>query len=279
MDRLFGIKFLGLILLLGSFSALEETSARLIFTQEAGVELDTFTIDFGDNSQDFIDLEFGTALGAKITFDTLNDKFLVNKNFDLTDNQALNFRVENLAAAPTCDGTVTGKTYFNTADTNMYVCNGSLWEQLDAVGGGVGVASVFYAYDGTGGQVVDGTEITLNLDTPEVVDPNYSLMADEVTITNAGLYKIHLDSGYTETNTTGGQRTSIEVRLQEDGVDIPGAFSDCYLRETEETSCAMTILHQVAAGGIIRARIQRTGGTTNVETLSDASRLIIERIR
>jgi hypothetical protein len=139
--------------------------------------------------------------------------------------------------------------------------------------------SVFYAYDSTGIQVVNGTEVTLNIDTPVVSDLNYSLSTDEVTVTSAGLYKITLNAGFTETNTTGGARTSIEMRLQENGVDIPGALADCYLRETEEASCSLSALQNISAGGVIRARIQRTGGSTNIETLSEASRLIIERIR
>lgn len=136
---------------------LRVTKSRLTFTQEDGVEGDSFTLDFGDNSQDFIDLKFGETSGVQLRFDTLNDNFILNRDLDLGDNEALNFRVENLTTADTCDSSVVGKTYFNTTDTNMYVCNGTLWEQIDAGPMGVitGVDSNTFTIDqdDTGGNV------------------------------------------------------------------------------------------------------------------------------
>ncbi len=121
--------FIGIFGIILSMSVVD---ARLIFTQEAGVETDAFTIDYGDNSQDFIDLEFGSTLGARLRFDTLNDKFILNRDLDLSDNEALNLRIENLSAAPTCDGTVTGKVYHDTTENDSYICNGTDWEQIDS---------------------------------------------------------------------------------------------------------------------------------------------------
>ncbi len=51
--------------------------ASLVFTTEAGIETDTFTLDFGDNAQADIDLEFGASSGVKISFDTVDDNFLI----------------------------------------------------------------------------------------------------------------------------------------------------------------------------------------------------------
>lgn len=110
---------IGILAGLLTFSASE---ARLVFTQEAGVETDTFTIDYGDNSQDFIDLEFGTSLSAKLTFDTQNDKFLLNKDFDLEGNELLAARFENNASVPTCDVASLGRFYYDTTLNSAYVC-------------------------------------------------------------------------------------------------------------------------------------------------------------
>ena len=116
------------------FSSGGEVLARKVLFQEEGENnSDNFILDADDSSYQSVDLEFGTALGGKIQFDKLSDKFAVNKNVDFQSNEAQNLRLENLALAPSCDNTVKGQLYHDTITTHAYVCDGNNWKQIDNV--------------------------------------------------------------------------------------------------------------------------------------------------
>jgi len=78
-------------------------------------------------------------------------KFLVD--IDLNKNQLLNAVVQNLATAPS--GAVQGQVYFNTADGNFYVYDGSSW--VDLTSQGVGGTDLSYTSSPTNGVVVSST--------------------------------------------------------------------------------------------------------------------------
>ncbi len=149
----------------------------------------------------------------------------------------------------------------------------------------VHIGNIFYAYDDTGGQAITGTEITLNLDNEVFSDDDYTLSTDEITINETGVYKITLSVSTDDIDTTGENRATTEIRLQEDplGVgafaDIPGAVTYCYHRETVGNTCNLNIVQMFSATDIMRVRLLRIDGATNMETEQDASRIIIERIR
>lgn len=244
---------------------------------------ETFTID-NDNTGGDLSLIFGLALNESLTWNSANSRFDLSDTLRVLgnleqDGNVLALDADNSGAGANVD--IVANQGTDNDGTLRYNATTNKWEFSND--GGIlnpfFVPEVFYAYDSTGGQTINNTEITLNLDSSVINDLNYSLASDQVRVTDAGLYRITLDAGFTETNTTGGARTSIEMRLQENGTDIPGAMADCYLRESEENSCSLTILENISASGIIRARLQRTGGSTNVSTLAEASRIIIERIR
>ena len=247
---------------------------------------ETFTIDNDDTGGD-LSLVFGATLAEALTWDNANSRF------SLSDDIAIGGTIEQDGNTLTLDADNTGAGA-NTSiiseqgsDANgeiRYNATANEWELSNDGGAFKAVStnlapSVFYAYDGTGGQTVDGTERTLNIDTPVVSDANYALTADEVTVTEAGLYRINLNFTSNGADTSGGARTSIDLRLQENGVNIPGALVECYHREGEENSCSLSIIEDIAAGAAIRARVDRTGGTSVVTTIADGSRLMIERIR
>jgi len=72
-----------LVLILGVF-AMTNVSAKLVFvTEENAVNTDNFIINADDSSSDFVDLEFGSALGVKMRYDILNNKFVLNRNLDI----------------------------------------------------------------------------------------------------------------------------------------------------------------------------------------------------
>jgi len=141
------------------------------------------------------------------------------------------------------------------------------------------MANVFFGYDNTGGQTINATEATVNIDTTVISDSNYTLAADEVTINETGLYRITGSIGYIDTNTTGGARATTELTLQNNAADLPGGAMRCYHRETTENSCQKTIIASLTAADVVRLRIIRVNGTTNYQTLAPLSSLLIERIR
>jgi hypothetical protein len=58
----------------------------------------------------------------------------VDTSMDLGGLEAGGLRLENLAVAPeACAPSATGRLYFNTADSRLYVCNGTSWYGLDTV--------------------------------------------------------------------------------------------------------------------------------------------------
>lgn len=56
--------------------------------------------------------------------------------------------------------------------------------------GDIGLIDSFYGYDETGGQTVNGTDSTINIDTTTVEDTPFSLVDDEVTVNATGLLEI-----------------------------------------------------------------------------------------
>ncbi len=106
--------------------------AALVFTTEDnGTHDQVFYIDSGDTSADFIDLEFGTSVDAKLRYDVINDNFELNRDTNFGGNEVTDVRVENAGSAPTCDGTRIGRLYYDTGNSSIYVCDGSNWNSLD----------------------------------------------------------------------------------------------------------------------------------------------------
>ena len=62
-------------------------SAKLVFvTEENAINTDNFIINADDSSSSFVDLEFGSALGVKMRYDILNNKFVLNRDLELNSN-------------------------------------------------------------------------------------------------------------------------------------------------------------------------------------------------
>lgn len=73
----------GMLLCMGI--GVSTTWASLVFTNESdGTHEGAFYIDSGDASTDFIDLEFGRALDARLRLDVVNDKFIINRDLEIT---------------------------------------------------------------------------------------------------------------------------------------------------------------------------------------------------
>lgn len=129
---IFALKRFGFLALCLVFVT-EYVQARLVFTNEDPLwDGSTFTIDTGDEATN-VDLKFGNSLTARIRFDTVADVFTFNRSINLDGNEVQNVRLENLASAPTCDGTAVGRIYFNTTDNHTYSCDGTSWNKLEDI--------------------------------------------------------------------------------------------------------------------------------------------------
>ena len=66
------------------FPLLSGVEAALVFTNENnGTHESQFYIDSADVATDFIDLEFGSSIDAKLRFDIVNNKFVLNRDLEI----------------------------------------------------------------------------------------------------------------------------------------------------------------------------------------------------
>ena len=140
-------------------------------------------------------------------------------NIDLLKNEIQNFRVQNLAAAPS--NPVVGQHYFNTVDNTEYVYNGTAW--IDALSQG--------DYTFTGGIQENNRQVSLTAATREdiggvVIGTNIDVNNGTISVkdaTNAqkGLIQIATDveaaAGENETKAVNAKQ--VETQIQTDIAD------------------------------------------------------------
>ncbi len=258
-----------------------------------GVNSNTFTLDQDDTGGD-VTLQFGTSLAETLTWDNTNSEFdlsddlnitgglITSGNIDLNSNELIEARIENLGSAPTCNGANAGRLYHDTGDTFSYVCNGTGWQRID----NQPTTAVFDGYDNAGNTSVTTTEATLNIDSTNVSDANYTLASDVVTINTTGLYLVTARLTVDSNGTTGATRSSIQLRAEEDTgggfTDIPGVICQDYMREQatgiSSASCTVSFIRSFNATDDIQLTHQMNGTTTG-QTVPQGSGLTIEFIR
>jgi len=114
------LKLFILIFLGGFFSS--NTFATLVFTnEENGTHESQFFIDSGDVSTDFIDLEFGTINSAKLRFDIVNNKFVLNRDFHINNN----LQLDGTFADKDGDVGTLGQVLSSTATGTNWITNSS----------------------------------------------------------------------------------------------------------------------------------------------------------
>ncbi len=126
----FFVSLLVLIITSWSLGLTSLASSRLVFSNEdPEIQGNVFILDVSDG-YDTYDLQFGSVLDARIQFDTINDKFLINRDLDLEGNQLINFTVQQAdnLSIPTCNPNYRGSFYFNIDESKLYVCDGTSWE-------------------------------------------------------------------------------------------------------------------------------------------------------
>ncbi|MCA9383271.1 hypothetical protein KC909_02815 [Candidatus Dojkabacteria bacterium] len=209
--------------------------------------------------------------------------FGANVNFN--NNQALGFRIENLASAPTCNSSFNGKLYHNTVDTYSYVCDGSSWQRIDAQGASV-VLGEFY--DNVGGQDVNiaapgasvawGSEVRKDTGITHSTSVNNS----RVTLDNPGWYKVSYSISH-ENQTAGRKNVRCLIRL--DGTtSITASDSYSYSRNTTDemaTNNGTAIFQTSSAGQYYEIMCYGVGsnvGSASALTLTNQSWTFVEKI-
>lgn len=154
----------------------------------------------------------------------------------------------------------------------------------EAVSGGTTDLHSYMVIDTTGDQSITGTTATCNLDSEEISDTNYSLTNDEITFSAAGTYQISYAFNYDITDTSGGTRGRVHTWIEDDDSDSyavsPGSYASSYHREASGgsgQSCTF-ILYLANANKKIRLRMDRTTGSTNLDTRANETSVSIIKL-
>lgn len=151
----------------------------------------------------------------------------------------------------------------------------------DAGGGTVDVTldttpkQYFHAHNGSTTQSLTGAFVTSLIANDIRSDTIYSNSNGEVTINKTGWFKVEYE---VTADATGGGRSSMECKLEQNSTDVPGSFSWGYHRNdvSGETTASATVLINVTSGDTIRVRIREENG--GIETIQEGSRLTISEI-
>jgi hypothetical protein len=182
-------------------------------------------------------------------------------------------------------GTTTDGTVVWTTRSTVSL-GGSNRTRLDRVGTLIqqeGLTEVISVYDATGGQTLNATPVTVNLDTTKVNTRSalYSLATDVITIAQDGtyLFNFHM-TGVNGAN----QASTIRCYLERDsgggfaletGTEVYGGD----IGNNEEDTAGGCIALTVAAGDQFRLRGDRAAGTSNsLTTVQNSSVVTITRL-
>jgi len=126
------IVFSTLLLVFNGFLPAFAQGATII-NSDINDELNNTLILDADDTGGNVKLQFGGTIDKYMLWDTTNSWFSFNADINLGGNEIKDFRVENLATAPTCGATYSGRMYHNTVDTKTYVCDGTNWTDITAI--------------------------------------------------------------------------------------------------------------------------------------------------
>jgi hypothetical protein len=139
-------------------------------------------------------------------------------------------------------------------------------------------------YDASGGQQLDDVAFTaINFGTDGIVDTSdYNTSTTAIEVEEDGRYEITYRVSIDNDN---NNRTGVEFRLMEDGVEVPGTRSYAYSRNNAIGSNTVTVTkildldanQEISVEGQV---YQAQGsGTDTAETVANGSSLIIKRIK
>lgn len=137
----------------------------------------------------------------------------------------------------------------------------------------------FFVMDSSGGQSIISSDATLVLDSIETDNTNYSLSGNEVTVLSSGIYKIDYHIIYEILNSDGGATGTVTSWLENNSTAINGSYGRSFHDETSGGSgINSSIITSISANDVIRIRMNRTYGTTNIQTSTNYSGLSIMKV-
>ncbi len=244
---------------------LGKSSAAGTINIGTGTGIDTINIGTGATGVDVISIGGGSGtLGVNTTNFTLTTAGLLTlyDTIELSGGASEGIRGGGLSD---CDG-LTAKLLWDST-TNKFSCGTDSY-----------ISTTFDAYDNAGGQTVNGSAITLNIDTIRRNNANYTLSADQITINSDGTYEIRYEGTVANaTGTIGDTRFYLEV-------DTGGGFtledgSDCraYNRDTTNAgTCGRSVVMDLSNGDVIRLRAIAGSGTGT--TVADSSSITVSKL-
>lgn len=244
---------------------LGKSSAAGTINVGTGTGIDTINIGTGATGVDVITIGGGSGtLGVNTSNLTLTTAGLLTlyDTLELSGGAGEGIRGGGLSD---CDG-LTSKLLWDSS-TNKFSCGTDSY-----------ISTTFDAYDNAGGQAVNGSAITLNIDTIRRNNANYTLSSDEITINSDGTYEIRYEGTVVNaTGTIGDTRFYLEV-------DTGGGFaledgSECraYNRDTTNAgTCGRSVVMDLTNGDIVRIRAIAGSGTGT--TLADSSSITISKL-
>ena len=222
-------------------------------------------------------------------------KFL--NNLDLQKNEIQNFRVQNLATAPS--NPVVGQHYYNTADNTEYVWNGTKWVDALSQGdytftngisedGSRNVGLVAATIESIGGVIV-GTNIDVNNGTISVKDASTTdkglieiatdaeaeAGTDEVRAINAKQLQTKVTKNEAITGATKTKITYDEKGLVTAGADLSEAdIPDLHLTKITDVTSTAAEVNQLHEAGAVKADFEKLHAVT-----ADANELNIKKAK
>lgn len=184
------------------------------------------------------------------------------------------------AKVPATTDVQLGELAINTYDGKLYLKKNDGTETIVEVGAGSAPVKRYAQFQGATDQAV--TETTASMDLVNTLlstgTGDFTLAADEVTVLNAGDYRVRVDYNHTDLNSSGGQRCAALVELQKNAANISGGAMLVYQRETTSNGNSTELLMTLAANDVLRVRLTRQEGSTNIATVAADCKLLIEKI-
>lgn len=146
-------------------------------------------------------LYFGDSLEHFLKWDAQKNMFIFSDNVDFGGNQIINARFENLQEAPECTEDASGRVFFNLSNNFSYVCNGTLWKQIDEEAGNPAP----YIKNITPSKLSVGSPTTITINGGNFVAgmtvsiPNFSGTVADIKITSPTTMSVSLNPAATDT--------------------------------------------------------------------------------
>ena len=177
----------------------------------------------------------------------------------------------------TTTGTITyTKEDATTATAYVVSANANNIISVGTDGGAYRTLKVFDAYDTAAAQTIGNAATTLNLGANRTnLGGIFTQTSNQVTISEAGVYKINYSVGTTVP--TGTNEFSSRFWLENGGVEITNSNIIIHAYNGSYNCSSRSIIMQLVAGSVLRIRMERVNNT-NMQTIPSCTGLNIEKL-